>query len=312
MKYVRSFFSKVAVLGLALAVVSLVAAAQAQTKEGSAKVQALRGSAQYSEQGGPWQPLAVGKVLKAGTVIKTAANSELDLNIKHNESVVRVTEETTLGLESLLSEETGADTVIETKMNLSSGRILGIVKKVSAASKYEVKLPMETVGVRGTDYDASANGVVFVRSGEVVVRYRTPGGKQFDVLTQAGEYFVTPADPESPPQKPTSNPPQGFSPMKFPEFTAEAPMMPLVQVEIGLDMAATEVNIGPAKPPIGQPPLHPVMIALSPDSIPRIAQPTEAFVSPTVGMPAPSGGTSSTTFSIVPPPRPVIAPNHAN
>jgi hypothetical protein len=310
MKYVRSFFSKVAVLGLALAVLSLVASAQAQSKEGTAKVQALRGSAQYSEQGGPWQPLAAGKILKAGTVIKTSANSEADLSLKQNNSVVRVVADTTLSLDSLLYEETGADTVVETKLSVPNGRILARVKKMTAASKYDVQVPYGTVGIRGTDADISSAGVVYVMDGEAVVRYKTPSGKMYDVTTMSGEYFKTPANPEDQPAKPTSTPPPGFEPIKFPEFTVEVPVGAVVQVEIGLDMMATEPNVGPAKPPVGQPPLHPVMVALSPDGVPRIAQPTEVFVSPTVGYTPsmPSGGSGTGGSSIIPPPRPIIGP----
>jgi hypothetical protein len=217
MKYVRSFFLKVVGLGLTVAVLSLMASVQAQTKEGTAKVQSLLGSAQYSEQGGPWQPLKVGKVLKAGTIIKTAAGSMVDLFLDQNGPVVRITADTTLGLDTLLFEQTGADMVIDTKLNLTSGRILGKVKKTAASSKYEVKVPTGTVGIRGTDYDISASGIVYVREGSVIVHYRTPSGKIYDVVVQAGEYFVPPADPESAPAQPTSNPPAGFEPIEFPK-----------------------------------------------------------------------------------------------
>jgi hypothetical protein len=261
MKYVRSFFSKVAVLGLTVGVLSFIASVQAQTKEGTAKVQALLGSAQYSEQGGPWQPLSVGKVLRAGTIIKTAAGSTVDLYLDQNGPVVRITAETTLGLDTLLYEQTGADMVIDTKLNLTSGRILGKVKKTAAASKYEVKVPTGTVGIRGTDYDISASGIVYVREGSVVVHYRTPSGKIFDVIVQAGEYFVPPVDPESAPAQPTSIPPAGFEPMEFPEIVAYTP-------PIGPAFGAG----GPIPPPLNPRGVGTIVVS-----------PIEPPVSPTVG-----------------------------
>jgi hypothetical protein len=68
-----------------------------------------------------------------------------------------------------------------------------VVKKMSAASKYEVKIPSGVAGIRGTVYDISAEGVVRVSSGSVVLAYVGPdgvvvtqvimGGQQFDART---------------------------------------------------------------------------------------------------------------------------------
>jgi hypothetical protein len=43
------------------------------------------------------------------------------------------------------------------------------VKKLSASSKYEVKIPNGVAGIRGTVYMISSSGVVNVLSGSVVV-----------------------------------------------------------------------------------------------------------------------------------------------
>ncbi len=129
----------------------LVVNLQAATKEVTAKVRAIRGTAQVSLNGTGWAPLKVNDNLKAGAVIKTGADSSVDLFL--NNSVVRVTPETTISFDKLLVTETGSETVTETQLNLRSGRIIGNVKKLAAASKYEIKVPTGVVGIRGTDYD---------------------------------------------------------------------------------------------------------------------------------------------------------------
>ncbi len=47
---------------------------------------------------------------------------------------------------------------------------------MSAASKYEVKIPNGVAGIRGTVFDISAEGVVKVLSGSVVLAYTGPNG----------------------------------------------------------------------------------------------------------------------------------------
>ena len=68
-------------------------------------------------------------------------------------------ENTLLGIDKLTVTQTGADVVTETQLDLKAGHIFGMVKKMSAASKYEVKIPNGVAGIRGTVYDISAEGV---------------------------------------------------------------------------------------------------------------------------------------------------------
>jgi hypothetical protein len=57
-----------------------------------------------------------------------------------------------------------------------------MTKKTSAASKYEVKIPNGVAGIRGCVWDISAEGLVKVFSGSVVLAYVGPDGT---VVTQA-------------------------------------------------------------------------------------------------------------------------------
>ncbi len=191
MKHVGSLFSKLAAYGVALLVTVLVASAQAQPRDGQAQVTAIRGTASVQEGGGEFKPLKVYAVLHKGAVVRTAANSQVDLFLKQNGPVVRVTPESTLALNSLLFDDTKEEVVIETKLDLSNGRILGNVKKLANASKYEVKIPTGTVGIRGTEYDISANGKVSVDKGSALVTLTGQAGP--GTVVNQGQTFSPPA-----------------------------------------------------------------------------------------------------------------------
>ncbi len=191
MKRFGRFVSKLAACGVAWAVPSIILPAQAAPQDGVAKVSAIRnGTAQYATDGSNWKNLKVGDKLKAGATIKTDSMAIVDLYLKENGPVVRVTPDTTLALTTLNFEKTSDETIINTELGLSSGRILGSVKTLAAASKYEVRTPVGTCGIRGTIYDISADGKITVVEGTVVVRYISQAGvAPVTFVVMAGNMF---------------------------------------------------------------------------------------------------------------------------
>jgi len=79
--------------------------------------------------------------------------------------------------------------VTDTQLDLRAGKIMGTVKKMSAASKYEVKYPNGVAGIRGTIYVIDANGVVTVLSGTVLVSWVKPDGSAGTQQVMAGYSF---------------------------------------------------------------------------------------------------------------------------
>jgi len=223
MKYTRSFVNGLVSCGIALAMVSTLSA---QSKEAGATVLRIKGTARYTLGNNIWQPLSTGQVLHPGSVIQTSrdAGSYVDLalgegsattvaasptasaafiapskggsiNFKPStvQNTVRVMENTVLGIDKISVMETGADVVSDTQLDLKSGRIVGNVKKMSAASRYEIKLPNGVAGIRGTVYDITADGTIRVASGSVVISFvdakgnvqtrSVMGGQQYDSRT---------------------------------------------------------------------------------------------------------------------------------
>jgi hypothetical protein len=208
MKQTRSLLNGLAVCGIALAMTFSVAAQNVM--QGTAKVVHIKGSARYSV-GGAWEPLKVGTVLRAGSVIQTEnqAGAYVDIVLYGGEAgraagsvaggggsyapsstqnIVRITENSQLGIDKLTSMQTGAEVVTDTQLDLKKGKIMGSVKKLSAASKYEVKLPNGVAGIRGTTYLLSSDGIIDVLDGSVVVAYQTANGVVTQVVS-AGQSF---------------------------------------------------------------------------------------------------------------------------
>lgn len=183
----RGSFTKMLTCAVLLGAALLTSTAEAAV--GKAVVRAVRGSADYSDGSGSWLPLKVGRVLKPGAIIRTSADSQVDLFLEQNGPVVRVTQSTQLAIERLSYENTGVESVIDTGLDLRSGRILGNVKKMAEASKYEVKTPNGVAGIRGTEYDISADGKVIVLDGSVVVVYVKADGTVITQVVNAGQTF---------------------------------------------------------------------------------------------------------------------------
>lgn len=177
------------IMGFAVAVAAFVGAThvQAAPELNDAIVRGVRGSANYStDRGSNWKDLKVGTKLKQSSVIRTAPGASVDLFLGDNGPVVRVTENTTMGIDRLTVDRTGVEKIIETQLDLRSGRILGNVKHLAAASKYEVKTPQGVAGIRGTRYDISADGTVKIVDGNAVVVY-VVGGRTSTANVNGGQ-----------------------------------------------------------------------------------------------------------------------------
>jgi hypothetical protein len=207
MKITRRMFNWLLASGVALAMVTSLAAQTPGERTG--QVVRLKGHARYSTGNNVWQPVKVGTIIKAGYTVQTAASSYVDIVLGENkqipsqvavgptvsyrakveQDVVRVLDDTILTFDKLTLLKTGADEVTETQLDLQAGTIFGMVKKMSAASRYEIKLPNGVAGVRGTTYTISAVGVIEVTSGAVVISWTSPDGTPMTQVVNAGYRF---------------------------------------------------------------------------------------------------------------------------
>lgn len=210
------------------------AAAEA-SDSGFATVVRVEGLASYMLADGQPHPLVAGKILPVGATIHTDYNGVVDIVLGKDinlpdtsvqgrwnpgnpsadsdaakiinmasfrptaeQNVIRVTPDSMLSLDKLTVTDTGADTVSDTELNLTKGKIFASVKKITGASQYLIKLPSGIAGVRGTKFSISVDGATAVfddhnhPSRGVVLTLILPGGATKTFVIAPGQ-FLDPA-----------------------------------------------------------------------------------------------------------------------
>ena len=144
MKETRSLLNSLIACGVALAMASTLAAQSAD--QSAAKVVRLKGGARYKIGNSEWQPLKLGDVLRTGTVdsnrgqiagwillmgeasapvARPVPSEMLSYQPTAEQNMVRVWENTLMGVDKLTGMNTGADVVTETQLDLKAGHITG-------------------------------------------------------------------------------------------------------------------------------------------------------------------------------------------
>jgi FecR protein len=207
MKINRTLLNGLISCGIAVAMVSSLTAQTAI--QSAAKVLRIRGSARYKTATSGWQPLHVGDLIKPGTVVQTSKEADgqgyVDVSLSGEtvalvngpnmadlapaaynvayppsllgyrpsagQDVIRIKDNSALSFDALSSTETGAGVVTDTELDLKTGRIFVSVKKMTAGSKYIVKMPQGVAGIRGTTAEFFAEGVIKLNSGALTAAY---------------------------------------------------------------------------------------------------------------------------------------------
>jgi len=243
------------IVALAAAVL-MSASAQADTKHNRAVVRSIHGGAQVSNnRGQTWGAAKVGQFLGANSVIKTASDGTVDLFLGDNGPVVRVTPDTSMGIDKLDLDNTGIEKVIETQLDLRNGRILGSVKKMAAASKYEVKTPVGVAGIRGTEYSIDARGKVSIVTGSAVVVYVIDGNILAPINVGAGQTVTPPPSGSKQPEIRPSTEARMEGDLLRGISTSDGGPIIVVLDDGNRIVAGPEGNIG--SPTKGQPPIGP-------------------------------------------------------
>jgi hypothetical protein len=230
----------------------------------TAKVIQLKGAARYSTGNNQWVTLREGDILKPGSVIQTASDSTVDIVIGAEgetaapspvvrsyssgasadtaQNIVRLRENTVLALDKLFSEQTGADVVTDYQLDLRAGRILGNVKKLSAASRYEIKIPNGVAGIRGTTFDLSVAGILKVFFGSVTISFYDTNNVLQTVTVNAGFQLDYTTGSKTPIPAGTTPPPMA---------TTDGPTITRIRQD-GTTVTITPV-LGDNTPPQGRP-----------------------------------------------------------
>ncbi|MBI4659211.1 MAG: FecR domain-containing protein [Verrucomicrobia bacterium] len=190
----------------------------------------------------------MGKVLGPTSSVQTGVNSQLDLYLGDNGPTVRLLAETTLGVDKLNFDRTGVDLVIETFLDLKTGTVQGYVKPMAVASRYEVKTPFTVCAIKGTEYQISADGVLHVMKGSVIVAYGVPANTY---TVNAGQTFVPPAPtaaPGTPPVVRSTTPADNVPTALPPEISQPGIVEPIVEAPVTAPEPVEFVSPGTGQP----------------------------------------------------------------
>lgn len=206
-------------LGLASALLAFAATASfAVSTPGTAIIVRASGLIQTSTGQSDTRPVRVGDILTPGSLIRTSSgkgcfvdlllggepgspvldpavfsgnNSAVSAEPIVEQTVVRLWADSALALNDLLSFDTGADRVIETRVELRHGRLSGLVKKMSGASIFEVRLRERVVRVPSGAFDISNDGdTISVARGTLNLAWLDPvSGEKTSQSLRAGQQF---------------------------------------------------------------------------------------------------------------------------
>ena len=175
------------------AITLVVFLARGEMNSGQALVHALSGDVSISAGRGIWQKLDAPTRLDRGTLIKTGADSTVDLVLGYHRTVLRLTPNSVLRLVQLDQEIAGEDFITETKLELISGALAGSQRKLPPHSHLEITTPTAVARIKGTEYYVSASGAVSVVSGVVSIHYNLPGNGGSVKATIPAGYSFNPA-----------------------------------------------------------------------------------------------------------------------
>ncbi|HTQ49285.1 MAG TPA: FecR domain-containing protein [Candidatus Acidoferrales bacterium] len=228
MKYIQTLITMV-VVG---AVMALDGSAKADSvKPCIVTVVRVQGQARYSLGDNSWHPLVVGKVLRSGAIIQSAVDSSVDIVLSATpvgmpqaapapttmflapdskvrgflpyapavqQNVIRLWGNTVLAVDKLTQFDTGVQTVSDTELDLRAGRIFFNIKKMSATSRFIIKIPNGVAGIRGSYGYWDANGDGGMGDGSMLVSIIDSTGKAITQLVNAGFQFSAQSGTVSP------------------------------------------------------------------------------------------------------------------
>jgi hypothetical protein len=166
---------------------------KAEMRTGKVLVQALSGDVTATSSSGLNQKPHSRANLEVGTVIKTGADSTVDLILGYNGTVLRLTPNSVLRIAQLDQDIAGESIITETKLELLSGALAGTQRKLAPPSYLEITTPKAVARIKGTEYYVRADGAVSVISGEVSINWNQPGGGGTVKVTIPAGYSFDPS-----------------------------------------------------------------------------------------------------------------------
>ena len=142
-------------VGLAVFLFLFAGVASAQDMR-EASLSNVQGEVLVRQGAGDWMPATSGMKITTADEIKTSARSSVDVLLDAgNVGDIQVKEKSVFKIDTMDIDPATGDKM--TNLNLALGRILVHAQKLQGNSKFEVKTPTSTTGVRGTVFEVTVN-----------------------------------------------------------------------------------------------------------------------------------------------------------
>ncbi len=186
-------FLKISASLVAFAAMVATSGVQAATPNkaelGKAEVKQVVGSANVK----------AGDSIAEGQTITTGPESGVEIWLGDNGQLLRISENSSVTVEELKLIKDGGNTDAITTLNLKQGGLVGDVKKLSAASKYNVKHAQGVAGIRGTAFAIIPGLGVICNSGTVVATFTVNGVASAPITLGPNQVALPPTTPGGPP-----------------------------------------------------------------------------------------------------------------
>lgn len=140
-----------------------------------------------------FRPLHAGDFTGPGTILKTEADSTVDLILEDSGTVLRMLPDTTLQLAKVNKQKAGEQIMTETSLKLLKGSVIGSQRKLAVPSHFDIAMRDGVATIVGTEYVINADGAVTVLSGQVSINYNLPGNKGSVKVSIPQGYTFNPA-----------------------------------------------------------------------------------------------------------------------
>jgi hypothetical protein len=183
----RSFFWAFALWGAAC-----LPAISSDVQFGELQIKSVHGTVAYSTDRSNWADLKPGMVLSKGAELKTGPDSTVDLEFAYSGTELRLRPDSLLELARMDEVVAEQNVIIDTRLNLLSGSLIGSQHKLTKPSTFTIATPNGSATIRGTEYLVTSAGAVTCMRGEVAVNSsyqgspvstQVPAGFSFDPAT---------------------------------------------------------------------------------------------------------------------------------
>jgi hypothetical protein len=160
----RSFY-----LACALWAAVCLPAISSDTQSGELQIKSVQGQVAFSTDHSTWADLKPGRVLTQGAALKTGPDSTADLEFAYSGTELRLRPDSLLELARMDEVVAEENVIIDTRLNLKSGSMIGSQHKLAKPSTFTIMTPNGSATIRGTEYLVSSDGGVTCMRGEVAV-----------------------------------------------------------------------------------------------------------------------------------------------